>query len=717
MKKLVNFRLPLFIALSLVAGIVCAFNFRMQNHLATWLIFGLFVISLLGFLAYGIINKTLKKCLIVILAFLMVFSIGSFALNKQVNKYNEANLNYHYYTVEGRVCSIYKSQESATLVIEKADISGNLSMRLDYKISLMVYGEIDERIDLGSRVSFFALLMDRDMIYNCKPSVYGIADNIKYTAIVNAQELTFIDKQPTAFHSVHIFLRDTLIRGLDDEEFSVAYAMLLGQDDYMDSQTLSQFRSAGVAHIFAVSGLHIGFLATIFIFLFKKTRVNEWLSLILTALILIFYSGVCGFSSSSIRATIMCITLLLCNNLGFKYDGLTSVSLSAVIILLISPIQIFTAGFALSFGVVLGIILLTPVFMRALKKLPYKLSSLLSSVISAQLVSIPICLIFFNSVSVISIIFNLAILPIIGVVYTLTFLSTLLGGMLCIPSITLFISNYVFKALIYLFTLTDFSIFMVGGISLSIYVLLYYLALLVFAGFFNLGKILKASLCIVLIISFICASLIHNVVISRQTRVYVIGEKETCVVALFSKEEDILVINAFSSYSSLYRIDDVLKQEKTRKIDAIIITNLYNQTDIHTIVTKLYNILDFERVYYYGESLIKQENAIKLSFGNDKVVENFVDGENIPIKSASCSFVDNGYAVEMKNSSYKILAFSKLPSQPSKAYSSEIYDLAIAYNYQEAIFSLYQTKNEITFFNYNGYKDAYSKGYLLYSWR
>lgn len=717
MKKLVNFRLPLFIALSLVAGIVCAFSFRTQNNLVTWFIFALFAISLIAYLIYGIINKNLKKCLIVILAFLLVFATGAFAVNKQVNSYQEANLNYHYYTVEGRVSSIYKTQEGATLVIEKADISGNLSMRLGYKISLKVYGEIDERIDLGSRVSFFALLQDRDIIYNSKPNVYGIADDIKYTASVSAEELTLVSQQPSPLHKVHIFLRDTLKSGLDDEEFSVAYAMLLGQDDYMDIQTLTQFRSAGIAHIFAVSGLHIGFLATLFMFIFKKVKVNDWVSLLLTAFILIFYSGVCGFSSSSIRATIMCIALLICNNLGLKYDGLNSVSISAIAILIISPIQLFTAGFALSFGVVLGIILLTPVFMRVLKFMPYKLLSLLSSVISAQLVSIPICIIFFNSVSVISILFNLAILPIIGVIYTLTFLSTILGGILCIPSIALFISNYVFKGLIYLFTLTDFSIFMVGGISLSIYVLLYYLALLVFAGFFNLRKVLKTTLCMALIISFVCASVLHNVIISRQTRIYVIGEKETCVVALFSKEEDILVINAFSSYSSLYRIDDVLEQEKTRKIDAIVITNLYNQTDIHTIVTKLHHILDFERVYYYGESQINQENAIKLSFGKDKIVENFADGEAMPIKLANFSFMENGCAVEIKNSSFKLITFGRLPSQPSKALSSDKYDITIAYNYEEAIFSLYQTNNPLTFFNNNGYKDACSKGYLLYSWR
>ena len=523
------------------------------------------------------------------------------------NRDNNANLNYHYYTVEGRVCSIYKTQEGTTLVIEKADISGNFSARLDYKISLKVYGEIDERIDLGSRVSFFALLQDRDMIYNSKPNVYGIADDIKYSASISAEKLTLVSQRPSFFHRVHMFLRDSLTSGLDEEEFSVAYALLLGQDDYMDIHTLSQFRSAGVAHIFAVSGLHIGFLATLFIFLFKKLKLNEWLSLIFTAFILIFYSGVCGLSSSSIRASIMCITLLLCNNLGIKYDGLTSVSISAIIILILSPIQLFTAGFALSYGVVLGIILLTPVFMQVLKFMPYKLSSLLSSVVSAQLVSIPICLIFFNSVSVISIIFNLAILPIIGAIYILTFLSTLLGGILCIPNITLFISNYIFNGLIYLFTLTDFSIFMVGGISLSIYVLLYYLALLVFSGFFNLDKVLKASLCIVLIISFVCASVLHNLSLSRQTRVYVIGDERTCVVAIFSKEEDILVVNAFSSYSSLYQISDILEKEETRKVDTIIITNLYDQTDIHTIVTKIHYLANFDRVYYYGQTQPQQE--------------------------------------------------------------------------------------------------------------
>ena len=713
MKKLVNFRFPLFIALSLVAGIVCAFTFRTQNHLVLWVFLSLFTISLLTYLIYGIINKNLAKHLIYILVFIFIFFIGSFTLNNQVSSFEKANLNDHYYTVEGRVSSYVGHSNGAYIVIEKADIKGNVTKRLDYKIGVTVYGAPKDKLDFGTRVRFFAMLNDNGVVYNSKPSVYGIADDIKYTASINASDLIVVSQEPNALHSVHTFLRDALKSGLDEQEFSVAYALLLGQDEYMDAETLSQFRSAGIAHIFAVSGLHIGFLAGVLTFLLKKTKLNGWVSLLITAFALIFYSGVCGFSSSSVRATIMSITLMLCNNLGLKYDGLTSVSLSAIIILLISPIQIFTAGFALSFTVVLGIIILTPLFMRIFKFMPYKISSLLSSVISAQLVSIPICIIFFNWVSTISVLFNLAILPVVGFLYVLTFLSTILGGIFSISFITLFPSNYLLKAVIYLFTLTDFSVFMVGGITLSIYILLYYFALLVVAGFFNLKRISKGVVAIFLILAFIAMAIIHNVSLSRQTRVYFIGSENTCMTVVLSKEQTLLIVNDFTIYSSVKRLESLLTDERVDTIDCIVIANIYTRTDIHSIVTKIHYVADFNKVYYYGEEQQNQERAIKLSFGN-KVVENFLDTERLPISLANISFCNNGKAVELTSGDFSALAFSKLSSQPSKAHTNAQYDVIVAYNYQEAIFSLYKAKDKISYLVSQIYRNANSNGYLLY---
>ena len=147
---------------------------------------------------------------------------------------------------------------------------------------------------------------------------------------------------------------------MGEGEFAFSYALLVGNDDFMDDGVITQFRQAGVAHIFAVSGLHIGFLAGVISFVLRKLKTNRWFNLIFTIFILIIYSGVCGFSASSVRATVMCGVMLLITNLGMRYDGLSALGLAGILVLLLSPVEAFCAGFQLSFIVVFGILVLTP---------------------------------------------------------------------------------------------------------------------------------------------------------------------------------------------------------------------------------------------------------------------------------------------------------------------------------------------------------------------
>ena len=178
------------------------------------------------------------------------------------------------------------------------------------------------------------------------------------------------------FESINIFIRDTLKVGLDLDEFTVAYALLCGNSDYMETEIIENFRASGVAHIFAVSGLHIGFFAVILNFITDKLRFNKYVKFFFVVSVLLFYSGVCGFTASSIRATIMTAVMLLAGLIGKKYDGLSSVALAGIIVLLYAPIQLFCVGFQLSFGVVLGINILSRPISKLLGFLPQKISSL-----------------------------------------------------------------------------------------------------------------------------------------------------------------------------------------------------------------------------------------------------------------------------------------------------------------------------------------------------
>ncbi|MBR2870703.1 MAG: ComEC/Rec2 family competence protein [Clostridia bacterium] len=712
MKKLVNLRLALFVALSLAIGIICCYNKIIGNHSTSkWLTYGFFSLVILYVVIGNWKTKILKR-LCISLSVLVFFMLGAFSFNSQVNSFENSNLNNHYFNVSGRIDGIDQTEYGVYLKLGMVKLEGFISGEQDYSIGVYANGE-KHAFELGQEIEFYALLRDRSLIYEDKLAVYDISQKVKWVATVSQEEITILANKPTIFQKVNLFIKKTLFSGMDSNQASVAYALLTGQDENIPEDTLSQFRYAGVAHIFAVSGLHIGFLATVLTFLFKKLRVNRWVSLILTFCGLLFYSGVCGFSSSSIRATVMCAVLLFASNVGYRYDGLTSISISAIIILLISPIELFCAGFELSFAVVLGMLVLSPPLNKLFKFIPTKLRNSLSAVISAQVVSIPICIMIFGYTSLISVVCNLVFIPLVGIIYILTFALTIIGGLFGIPAVALFVCNYVFKGVLFFMEIFDYSIFTLAGISLGVYTVFYYLALLTISGFFNLNKAVKIIVSLLLCVAFVLCAVFDNKKINNQTNVYVIGNPNVCFTVIDSKEETVLIVNAMQTFSSTSRLKRLCERQNIQRFDAVIVGDSYAMTDLHTIAGRVRDVAPFDGFYYYGLTDVPSERAIRLSFGQNFDMANYLENQKITLKNIQCEFYNGGYVTYFKIGDFSGLAFSRFNQNPNYL-GVEISspNVVVAYDYQERIFSEYDGKCNISFCGYLGDKNAYESGTL-----
>ncbi|MBU2493014.1 MAG: DNA internalization-related competence protein ComEC/Rec2 [Bacteroidetes bacterium] len=213
-----------------------------------------------------------------------------------------------------------------------------------------------------------------------------------------------IDAQINKYHNEN---SSALLRGL-----------LLADRSEVDYETRQSFVNAGVIHVLAVSGLHVGFIILIFLFLFS--RLNIVLRYILTIAGLILFLVVTGSPPSVFRATLMAAVLIISALTNRSYNSINSISLAAFIILLLNPDEIFNPGFQLSFSAVLSIIILYPVFQKSVNK--YKIKNkfinyllLFSSVsIAAQIGTLPFTLIYFKKLSVIALFANLLVIPVIG---------------------------------------------------------------------------------------------------------------------------------------------------------------------------------------------------------------------------------------------------------------------------------------------------------------
>lgn len=139
---------------------------------------------------------------------------------------------------------------------------------------------------------------------------------------------------------------------------SLVQAMFLGTRSAIPRDLSQVFRDSGTIHIFAISGMNVALLAVVIIALLSVAGVPRHYWCLPLTPILIFYTVVTGFSASALRACLMAILYFGAPLLGRKPDALSTLGAAAVIALAMNPFQLHDAGFALSFVVMGGLILL-----------------------------------------------------------------------------------------------------------------------------------------------------------------------------------------------------------------------------------------------------------------------------------------------------------------------------------------------------------------------
>ena len=229
--------------------------------------------------------------MLLLLIFILFFTVGALGLNINLSRYERANLGGRNYDVSAKITNIKESETGCYLTLSNAEIKGNRTGKLYYKIALSVYGKID--LEIGDIVSFNANLCDKTYKFEDRFNANDIERKIKYTASISADEIIKTGEQRNLFEQVRIFIKNALKTGLDEKEFPVGLALLTGDSSFIDNELISSYRYAGVAHIFAVSGLHIGFLAGVLIFIFKKIKIPDLLKTIIIGLVKAFF-GIFG---------------------------------------------------------------------------------------------------------------------------------------------------------------------------------------------------------------------------------------------------------------------------------------------------------------------------------------------------------------------------------------------------------------------------------------
>lgn len=151
-----------------------------------------------------------------------------------------------------------------------------------------------------------------------------------------------------------------LQEAFDEKNASIMAAMILGSKKGMDQEVRSLYQASGIAHILAISGLHISFLGMALYRLLLRTGCTKRLASVLCIGIMYSYGVLTGMSASGKRAICMFVVQLLAVWAKRTYDMLSALALAGILLLAEQPLYLYQSGFLLSFGAILGLALITP---------------------------------------------------------------------------------------------------------------------------------------------------------------------------------------------------------------------------------------------------------------------------------------------------------------------------------------------------------------------
>ena len=196
---------------------------------------------------------------------------------------------------------------------------------------------------------------------------------------------------------------------LPEQEASVMKTMLLGEKGILDEEIKGLYQRNGIAHILAISGLHISMIGMGLYQLLRRIGLKIKLSAILASVVIILYGVMTGFAVSAIRAITMFLLQMLAQILGRTYDRITALAVAAVLVLVEQPLYLFHSGFQFSFLCVLGISMILPVLGNVRK------GRKLLEGIAMMAVTLPVYLGVFYQIPVYSMFLNFIVLPMMSI--------------------------------------------------------------------------------------------------------------------------------------------------------------------------------------------------------------------------------------------------------------------------------------------------------------
>ena len=222
-------------------------------------------------------------------------------------------------------------------------------------------------------------------------------------------------------------IRDKLSNSFAHHHFqastkSIIDALLLGQRNFIDKDTLTNYSKSGVVHILAISGLHIGILYLFFAFVLKpldKLKYGKGIRLILILSLLWLFAFITGLPASVTRAVTLFSFLSFGNYFNQQTNIFNAVAVSALVLLIFNPNFIFDVGFQLSYAAVISILLFQPYYEKfyfTKNRVGVYFVDIILVSLAAQIGVLPLSLYYFHQLPLLFLLANIVVIPIASMI-------------------------------------------------------------------------------------------------------------------------------------------------------------------------------------------------------------------------------------------------------------------------------------------------------------
>ena len=509
-KRFFNYRPLVSICLFFMAGIVFVSGIFSKDILsiiiASFAIFSLILTVVLKcvYKSENLKFKIISICLSFIFASLLTFTILYTNDSKVIEKGT--------YQIQGVVCYDYEVLDSGKIIltiddVKAVNIKSNKQEKIKKKIRLYLEPG-DNRVSklkLGDKISITANLTGATIKYKGNQNYYLYNKNISAIGYASEEGIEVLENDKIfVLYKIKNKVKRILDTHLSEDYSNLGYTMLFGDKAELSETIKNNYSASGISHLLAVSGLHVGFIVTILSLILSLLKVGRKFNFYFISISLFLYAMLCGFTVSVVRAFIMTVVILFCKMKFKEYDGLSSLSFAAIIILLLNPLQLFDIGFRLSFCAVLSIMLLNPVLTAVFDKfLHKKLASAFAVAVSATVGTLPIMCLSFDKISILSVIANIFLIPIASTAFMFLFMSVIFA--LILPAFGVF--TYMFELLMKIVTISSSVLgeWNLSGVNGNIAVLFSFLTIamcLVCSDYIFLDK--KKKLITSISISIVC---------------------------------------------------------------------------------------------------------------------------------------------------------------------------------------------------------------------